>query len=90
MRHVAFVVFWAGVFMALREWFYARKQRVPITRSEKLYPAIAFALLIVAGALLDLVGISPQAIGYVQVFSIAGILTVWAMRRRVRRTAARG
>ena len=48
MRLVVFVLFWVGMFTAVREWLYARKHGLPITRAEKFYPAIAFVLVLAA------------------------------------------
>jgi hypothetical protein len=45
MRTVIAILFWVGLFTAVREWLYARKHGVGITRAEKLYLAMVLPLI---------------------------------------------
>ena len=87
MRPVIGVLLWVGIFMAVREWLYARKHGLPITLAEKLYPALAFVLVVAADLVMFVIGISPETAAAGVALSIAVILSLWAMQRRVRRTA---
>ena len=90
MRFVAFVVFWAGMFMAIREWFYARKHHLAMTRAEKLYLAVALPLIFGAQLALDLMGIAPQVATASSAIAMGVALSAWAIKRRIRRTNPRG
>ena len=85
MRLVVFILFWVGVVTATRELWFVRK--LPLTRAEKLYPAIAFVLAVAAQPVLYLIGASTRVAAFVMAFSLGGILSAWALQRRVRRTA---
>jgi len=68
--------------MALRQ-----KARASDHARRELYPAIAFVLVMAAQPVLYLVGVSSRTAAYGIVFSVSAILSVWAMQRKVRRTA---
>ena len=83
MRLVVFVLFWVGLFTAVREWLYARKHSVAITRAEKLYLAMALPLILCAQLVLEsLVGI-PQVPTAGIALAIA--LNGWVLNRRIQR-----
>jgi hypothetical protein len=90
MRLVAFVLFWAGMFMAVREWVYARKHGLAITRAEKLYLAMAFPLSFGALLALDLMGVPRVVATASSVIAMGVALSAWAVRRRIRRANSRG
>jgi len=85
MRFVAFVLFWTGVFMVVREWVYARKHRHAITRAEKLYLVMALPLVFGAQLARDLVGVSPVVAAASSAIAMGVALNVWAIKRRIRR-----
>lgn len=86
VRLVVFVLFWVGVFMAVRECVYARKLGLTITRAEKLYLAMVLPLGLGAALALDLMGVPLRAATASSVIAIGVALSAWAVRRRIRRT----
>jgi len=87
VRLVVFVLFWVGLFTAVREWLYARKHSVAITRAEKLYLAMALPLIFGAQLVLDLMGIAPEVATAGSALAMGMALNVWAIKRRIRRIA---
>jgi len=85
MRFVIAMAFWVGLFLAVREWFYARKHGPRLTRAEKLYPAFAFLLLMAAQPVMYLSGMPSETSAPIDAASMAAILNVWALQRRLRR-----
>jgi hypothetical protein len=88
VRLVILVLFWAGVYMAVREWVYARKYGPAITRAEKLYLAMALPLIFGAQLVLDLMGIAPEVATASSATAMSVALNVWAIKRRIRRTSS--
>jgi len=82
------VVFWAGVFMAIREYFYAIRHRLAITRAEKVYLALTLPLGFGALLALDLMGVPPVLATASSVIAIGLAFSAWAVRRRIRRTGS--
>lgn len=80
------LAFWVGLFLAVREWRYSRKHGLRITRAEKLYPALAFLLLLGAQPVFYLAGMPVETSVPINGIAIASIPNVWAFRRRLRRT----
>ena len=86
MRLVVFVLFWAGVFMAVRECVYARKRGLRITRAEKLFLAMALPLSFGALLALDLMGVPRGVATAGSVIGVGVALSGWAINRRIQRT----
>jgi hypothetical protein len=86
VRLVLFVLFWVGLFATVREWRYARKHDVAITLAEKLLLALALPLGLVAQLAVELAGFTPDS-GTIALLVICVVLTGWAMKRRIQRTA---
>jgi hypothetical protein len=89
MRLVAFVVFWAGVFMLVRECLFARKHRLAITRVEKLYLAMVLPIIFCVQLALDSLGVPRGAAPVGAVIAMGLAFSAWAVRRRSRRTKDR-
>jgi hypothetical protein len=88
MRLVVGLMLWVGLFGVVREWLYARKHGLAITRLEKLYLAMALPLILGAQLVLEtLVGI-PEIPTAGLALGIA--LNGWAMKRRIRRRHSLG
>ena len=88
MRLIAFVLFWAGMFMVVHEW-YAPKHGLAITRAEKLYLAMALPLGFGAQISLDLLmELARGVAAAIAVIAIGVALNAWAIRRRMRRTSS--
>ena len=81
------LLFWVGLFWTLREWLYARKHGLAITRTEKLYLAMALPLIFVAQLALDLIGISPEVNYPGSALAMGVALNGWAIKRRIQRTS---
>jgi len=90
MRLGAFVLFWVGLFMAVREWVYSRKHGLAITSAEKLYLAMALPVIFGAQLALDLMGIAPQVAAAGSAIAMGVALNAWPLKRRIQRTSARG
>jgi hypothetical protein len=90
MRLVLFVLFWVGVFTAVREWVYARKHGLAITLAEKIYLAMALPLIFGAQLVLDLMGITPEVATASSAIAMGVALNAWVIKRRIRRTSSRG
>jgi hypothetical protein len=82
------VLFWIGVVTAIREWYRARKDGVPITRMERWCLGLAVALALLVRLIADLGGMPPQTVTAAFQLSLSVGVFVWAVRRMVvRRTA---
>jgi hypothetical protein len=86
VRFVVFVLFWVGLFAAVREWLYARRHGVPISRAEKIYLAAALPVIFAVQLALDLVGIAPELATTGSALAMGMALNVWVIKRRMRRT----
>jgi hypothetical protein len=87
MRFVGPILFWVGVFAVVREWLYARRHGLAITRGEKFYLALALPLIFGVQLVLD------SMFGLAVALAISGnsmgvALNAWAIRRRIRRADA--
>jgi hypothetical protein len=83
---LAFVLFWVGFFGTVREWRYATKQGLTITRGEKVYLALVIPIFVGAQLVMDLAGVRVQ---FAALFSVLGMglaLSGWAMKRRIQRS----
>lgn len=86
MRLVAFVLFWVGVFTAVREWLYSRKHGVPISRAEKLCLVMVLPVIFGTQLVLVLVGVARQVAALGSALAMGMALTAWAINRRIQRT----
>ena len=89
MRIVIAVLFWVGLILTAREWLYARKYGLAITRPEKVYLAMALPLIFGAQLVLDLVGIAPARTVAGSVLAMGVALNGWAIKRRIQRASSR-
>ena len=87
MRDFFGILLWVGVFTALREWMYARKQGVVITLPEKLALMLALPLGLAAQLAVELAGFKPDA-GTIVALVIGVMLNGWAIKRRLQRKSA--
>jgi hypothetical protein len=90
VRIVIAVLFWVGLFLTVREWRHARKHRLTISRSEKLYLALVFPVIFGAQLVLDLVGIAPpERTTAGSALAIGVALNGWAIKRRTERASSK-
>jgi hypothetical protein len=89
VRIVIAVLFWVGLFWTVREGLYARKHGLAITRTEKLYLAMALPLIFGAQLVLDLVGIAPEVATTGSALAMSVALNGWAIKRRIQRTSSK-
>jgi hypothetical protein len=87
------VLFWFGVFGAVREWRYAKKMR-PLARAEKWYLAGVVVLAFAATLISDMSGLSDHLNGLFGTRATSGFwlaiaLIGWAVRQMVRRARSR-
>ena len=86
MRYVLAILFWVGVFGTVREWRYARKHGMAITRAEKLYLAFVLPLIFGAQLVMDLAGLPFDVTLSVSLLAMGIALNAWAIKRRIQRT----
>lgn len=85
MRFVAFVLFWVGVFAVVREWLYSRKHGLAITRAEKVYLALTFPVIFLAGGALDWMWPTGRTAAAISVTAMGVTFNAWAIKRRMQR-----
>jgi hypothetical protein len=86
VRLFAGILFWVGLFGVAREWLYARRRGVRVSRSEKAYLVTALPLIFGAQLALDLIGVAPAVATTVSGLAMGIALNGWALMRRMRRT----
>jgi len=87
VRLVAPILLWVGLFAVVREWLYARKHGLTITRAEKLYLALALPLIFAVQLVIDsMFGLQAAVAFSLSAMGLA--LNAWAIKRRVQRTSA--
>ncbi len=85
MSVVVAVLFWVGVFAAVREWLYARRHGLLISRAEKMYLAMALPTIFAVQLTLDLAGIAREVATTGSALAMGIALNAWTLKRRMRR-----
>jgi hypothetical protein len=85
MRLIVPILFWVGLFAVVREWLYAKRHGLLISRAEKIYLAMALPIIFAAQLTLDLAGIGREVASTASALAMGVVLNAWAVRRRMGR-----
>jgi Flp pilus assembly protein TadB len=79
------VVFWVGVGGIAWEVVHAWRHRVVITRTEKLYLALAFPLFVFGVLAFDVLGLPTEVALPPAALCLGIALNAWVLKRRIER-----